>query len=83
MIESSDEDDNYDSHGYVASRRHKTRKFPAATLEANTVIVSCGMLNFEQSVYANGSSKEFHRHFGERKVETAHFENIQMTHRSS
>ena len=47
-IESSDDDDLYDSHSYVASRRPKTRKFPMATLEANTVIVSCGMLNFEE-----------------------------------
>ena len=74
VIESSDEDDNYDSHGYVASSRPKARKFPTATLEANTVIMSCGMLNFEASAYSKGSSKEFHDHFGNRKVETAHFE---------
>ena len=73
-IDSSDDDDLYDPHSYVASRRHKTKKFSTATLEANTVIVSCGMLDFEQSAYADGSSREFHRHFGNRKVETAHFE---------
>ena len=54
--------------------RWRTKKFPEETLKADTIIVSCGMLNFESSAYANGSSTEFKDWHSTHKVETSHFE---------
>ena len=73
-VESSDEDDNFDSYSYPATAQPKAQKVPKVTLEADTIIVSCGMLTFEDSSFANGSSNEFRNHIGSRKVEVAHFE---------
>ena len=68
--------DTEESHCYV-SRRHKTRfprrNFPATVLEAKTVIVTCGMNNFESSSYSNTKSKKFRNHLGERRIEADHF----------
>ena len=50
--------------GYVAtpsqtkSQKHG-KPFPKHILEAKTVVVSCGMTNFEDSNYSNGKSNEF------------------------
>ena len=77
LVESSgDELPNH--HAYVAGPRTKPKRahlIPQETLEMPTVIVSCGLLNFELSAYANGSSKRFQTHFGDRRVELSHFEN--------
>lgn len=43
-------------------------------LKADTAIVRCGMMNFESSAYAEGSSTEFVDWQGKYKVETSHFE---------
>ena len=68
--------DAEESHCYV-SRRHRTRfprrNFPAAVLEAKTVIVTCGMKNFEFSSYSNATSKKFRSHLSDRRVEVDHF----------
>jgi len=42
-------------------------------LDANTVIVSCGMTNYESTVYTNGRHQTFRKHLGDRKVEVDHF----------
>ena len=53
-----------DACGYVATpsqtkRQKHGKPFPEHILEAKTVVVSCGMTNFEDSNCANGKSNEF------------------------
>jgi len=69
--------DTEESHCYVNTRKHRTKvpkkNFPAKILEAQTVIVTCGMNNFEFSSYSNSKSKKFRSHIGDRRVEIGHF----------
>ena len=47
---------------------------PKHILDAKTVIVSCGMTNFEDSNYSNGKSKEFQDWNQGHHIETGHLE---------
>ena len=75
--------DTEESHCYV-SCRHNTRfprkNFPAKVLEAQTVIVTCGMKNFEFSSYSNSRSRKFRNHLGDRKVHVDHFRKPKQEH---
>jgi len=76
-VDSSDDDDcePHDHHGYVTVpwRQKKAKKLTEDTLKSDTVIVSCGMMNFESSAYANGSSYEFKEWQGDRRISAGHF----------
>jgi len=71
-VDSSSDEDEQENRGYVATNRCK--KFLKETLNADTIIVSCGMLNFEAPNYANGSSTEFIDWQGNAKVTPSYFE---------
>ena len=60
LVESSSEE-VAEPIAYVARSRLQPQQYliPHRTLDRPTVIVSCGLLNFETSAYANGSSLEF------------------------
>ena len=86
LVESSSEE-VAEPIAYVARSRLQPQQYliPHRTLDRPTVIVSCGLLNFETSAYANGSSLEFQDKFYEhrpgcgkmkflREVEHSHFE---------
>ena len=86
LVDSSSEEAAEPS-AYVARSRLQPQQYliPHRTLDQPTVIVSCGLLNFETSAYANGSSLEFQDNFYEyrqgcgamkflREVEHSHFE---------
>ena len=76
VVCSSDEEDDYEKFGYVADagRDKRTKSFDEEFLAAQTIIVSCGMANFEAGAYANGSSTTFRDYQGGRKITTSHFE---------
>ena len=63
FVDSSDDDDNNDSENdnvsFAAAKKIPPKKFPKETLEAETIIVSCGITNFEQSAYSLRKSTEF------------------------
>ena len=86
LVESSSEE-VAEPIAYVARSRLQPQQYliPHRTLDRPTIIVSCGLLNFETSAYANGSSLEFQDNFYEyrkgcgatkflREVEHSHFE---------
>ena len=50
-------------------------------LDANTVIVSCGMTNFESTVYTDGKQQKFRTHLANRKVEVDHFRKPKRAYR--
>ncbi len=62
-----------ESHCYV-SRRHRQpiQPIPQMVLDANTVLVSCGMTNYESTGYTDGRQQKFRNHLGDRKVEVEH-----------
>ena len=42
-------------------------------LACDTIIVICGMMDFEESAYANGSSHEFRKWLGDNRIVEDHF----------
>ena len=65
LVDSSDSSDDNDNHepeehcSFAATRRYPPKKFPREILAAETIIVSCGVTNFEQSAYSQQKSTEF------------------------
>ena len=73
-IENEPDETTTEQHCYVSRRqRQPIRPIPPFVLDANTVIVSCGMTNFESTVYTDGKQLKFRTHLGDRKVEVDHF----------
>ena len=65
---SSDNGNDVDFCGHVATLR-ETKPIPQNLIGAPTVLVSCGVTNFEDSNYATGASNEFRNWIGDYKVE--------------
>ena len=72
---------NAESHCYVSRRQRQVKQpIPQIALDANTVIVSCGMTNYESTVYTDGRHQQFRQHLGDRKVNVNHFRNPKQEH---
>ena len=66
-----------EGHGYVATkhiRKHmpKGKRFNPECFDADTLIVTCGVLNFEESNYATQTSKEFLNWNDDHKIVNGH-----------
>ena len=70
-----------EQHCYVSRRQRvptnamgqPIQPIPQQVLDASTVIVSCGMKNFESTVYTDGKQQKFRTHLGKRTVDADHF----------
>ena len=72
---SSCSDADVEPHGYPVTRSgHVPKRFPPDHLNADTLIVTCGMLNFEESNFAKQTGNEIIAWNGNAKIERGHLD---------